>query len=234
MRRPARSSGSAASACTSATCRSIAPSWASPAVDPETGNIYMFTVAAQLICVAPDGKVAVGSIAARRVRRGHDARRPHDVADHRGRQGHSERADPRVGRSQPHRQSLLRVRQEDRPDDLDQLAAGAPLRHQLFDADRRRHRRHARADRRRHRRRVSRAQGQHRREDLVDRSQQARDSQQRAVPRQRRLHHARRREHRHDRDGHDRRRRRDQERRRSPATRSSGARAASCRRSRRR
>jgi outer membrane protein assembly factor BamB len=32
-------------------------SWASPAVDPETGNIYVFTVAAQLICVAPDGKV---------------------------------------------------------------------------------------------------------------------------------------------------------------------------------
>ena len=32
-------------------------SWASPAVDPQTGNIYMFTVAAQLICVAPDGKV---------------------------------------------------------------------------------------------------------------------------------------------------------------------------------
>ena len=32
-------------------------SWASPAVDPETGNIYLFTVAAQLICMAPDGKV---------------------------------------------------------------------------------------------------------------------------------------------------------------------------------
>jgi outer membrane protein assembly factor BamB len=32
-------------------------SWASPAVDPETGNIYMFTVAAQLVCVSPDGKV---------------------------------------------------------------------------------------------------------------------------------------------------------------------------------
>jgi outer membrane protein assembly factor BamB len=32
-------------------------SWASPAVDPETGNIYMFTVAAQLICVAPDGTI---------------------------------------------------------------------------------------------------------------------------------------------------------------------------------
>ena len=32
-------------------------SWASPAVDPETGNIYLFTVAAQLVCLAPDGKI---------------------------------------------------------------------------------------------------------------------------------------------------------------------------------
>ena len=32
-------------------------SWASPAVDPETGNIYLFTVAAELVCVTPDGKV---------------------------------------------------------------------------------------------------------------------------------------------------------------------------------
>ncbi len=32
-------------------------SWASPAVDPETGNIYMFTVAAQLVCLAPDGTI---------------------------------------------------------------------------------------------------------------------------------------------------------------------------------
>src|SRR6185436_16751847 len=32
-------------------------SWASPAVDPATGNIYMFTIAAQLICMAPDGKI---------------------------------------------------------------------------------------------------------------------------------------------------------------------------------
>jgi outer membrane protein assembly factor BamB len=31
--------------------------WASPAVDPETGNIYVFTVAAELICLSPDGKV---------------------------------------------------------------------------------------------------------------------------------------------------------------------------------
>jgi outer membrane protein assembly factor BamB len=31
--------------------------WASPAVDPGTGNIYMFTVAAELVAFAPDGKV---------------------------------------------------------------------------------------------------------------------------------------------------------------------------------
>jgi outer membrane protein assembly factor BamB len=32
-------------------------SWASPAVDPETGNVYVFTIAAQLVCVGPDGKI---------------------------------------------------------------------------------------------------------------------------------------------------------------------------------
>jgi outer membrane protein assembly factor BamB len=31
--------------------------WASPAVDPETGNIYVFTVGAQLFAVSPDGKI---------------------------------------------------------------------------------------------------------------------------------------------------------------------------------
>jgi len=31
--------------------------WASPAVDPETGNIYVFTVGAQLIALSPDGKI---------------------------------------------------------------------------------------------------------------------------------------------------------------------------------
>jgi outer membrane protein assembly factor BamB len=31
--------------------------WASPAVDPETGNIYAFTVGAQLFCVSPQGKI---------------------------------------------------------------------------------------------------------------------------------------------------------------------------------
>lgn len=31
--------------------------WASPAVDPETGNVYVMTVGAELICVSPDGKI---------------------------------------------------------------------------------------------------------------------------------------------------------------------------------
>jgi len=31
--------------------------WASPAVDPATGNVYMFTVSAELLCFAPDGRV---------------------------------------------------------------------------------------------------------------------------------------------------------------------------------
>lgn len=31
--------------------------WAPPAVDPATGNIYVFTVGAQLFCLSPDGKI---------------------------------------------------------------------------------------------------------------------------------------------------------------------------------
>src|SRR5687768_6382681 len=31
--------------------------WASPAIDPETGNIIVFTVSAELAAVSPDGKV---------------------------------------------------------------------------------------------------------------------------------------------------------------------------------
>ena len=31
--------------------------WASPAIDPETGNIYVFTVGAQLLALSPEGKI---------------------------------------------------------------------------------------------------------------------------------------------------------------------------------
>jgi outer membrane protein assembly factor BamB len=30
--------------------------WASPAVDPQTGNVYVMTIGAELICMSPDGK----------------------------------------------------------------------------------------------------------------------------------------------------------------------------------
>ncbi len=91
-------------------------------------------------------QAAVGSIAARGVRRHHDARRPDDVADHRGRQDHPQRADSELGPgSRPAGQPVLRVRQADRADDLGELAAGASLRHELLDADRGRRQRVAAA-----------------------------------------------------------------------------------------
>jgi outer membrane protein assembly factor BamB len=31
--------------------------WASPAVDPDTGNVYVMTVGAELICLSPEGKI---------------------------------------------------------------------------------------------------------------------------------------------------------------------------------
>ena len=83
------------------------------------------------------------------------------------------------GDLEPPRQSLLRVRQEDRPDRLGR----ARRRRKHYDTnystpDRRRHQRHERAaHRRRHRRRVPRAAGQHGREDLESsRSASARSS----------------------------------------------------------
>ena len=38
-------------------CPQHRAAWASPSVDPESGNIYVMTVGAQLVCVSPDGKV---------------------------------------------------------------------------------------------------------------------------------------------------------------------------------
>ena len=55
--------------------------WASPAADPETGNIYALGVGAQVIALSKDGKLLWESLDRRGVRRLHDPRRPHDVAD---------------------------------------------------------------------------------------------------------------------------------------------------------
>ena len=137
-------------------------------------------------------QTALGSIAARRVRRDHDARRPHDVADHRRRQDHHQRADPELGTGpRPPGQPVFRVRQAHRPDDLGEFTAGPALRHELLDADRRGRERTTAPDRRRHGWRLPRDAGQHRQAGVEHRGQQARDSQQPAVQGQHDLHHAR-------------------------------------------
>ena len=137
--------------------------WASPALDPETGNIYAFTVGAQLLALARGRKDAVEPIDGRRVRRDHDARRADRLARHRRRQGGDQRAQRRLGRSGAHEQPVLRFRQADRRPDLGQRSADLALRHQLLHARRRRHRRRAHADRRRHRWRDPRAERRNRR-----------------------------------------------------------------------
>ena len=176
-------------------------SWASPAVDPETGNVYLFTVAAQLVCVSPDGKVLwdrsltdeYGAVTT------HGGRTTSPIIEgdklilntlilawgDLNRPGNRYFAfDKKTG------QTIWISSPQSRHYDTNYSTPIVTT-----------HRRHARAGGRRHRRRVSRAEGQHRREDLVDGSQQARHSQQPAGARQRRLHHARRGEHRHHRDG---------------------------------
>ena len=101
--------------------RAAAPrGWASPAVDPATGNIYMFGGAPQLFALSPDGKVLW------------DRSLPEEygaVTTHGGRTTSPIVEGDKVilntlisawGDSRPRRQSLLRVRQEDRPDDVGQ------------------------------------------------------------------------------------------------------------------
>ena len=65
--------------------------WASPAADPETGNIYALSGGAQVIALEPRRQAAVGPIVRRGVRRLHDARRPDDVAARRRRPGDRQR-----------------------------------------------------------------------------------------------------------------------------------------------
>ena len=112
--------------------------WASPAVDPATGNIFTFGGNAQLRGFAPDGKQLwerslleeYGAVTT------HGGRTMSPVID--GDKVIVSTLISAWGTLGRARQPLLRVRQADRPDDLDQLAAGAALGHQLLDADHRR------------------------------------------------------------------------------------------------
>ena len=176
--------------------------WASPAVDPETGNIYMFTVGAAAHRRRARRQDPVGSIAARGIRRGHHARRPHDVADHRGRQGHPECADPRTGAI-----SIARATVTSRSTSAPGRRSGSARRRRVITTRTIRRRSSPTSTARAllvvggtdgvfHALKVNTGEP-----IWCDRGQQARHPQQRAVPRQRRLHHPRRGEHRHHRDG---------------------------------
>ena len=88
--------------------------WASPAADPETGNIYALSVGAQVDRAEQGRQAAVGPLDRRRVRRVHHARRPDDVAARRRRPGHRQRGDLELGHAAQPRAPLRRARQADR------------------------------------------------------------------------------------------------------------------------
>ena len=71
--------------------------WASPTVDPETGNIFVFTVGAQLSAVVPGREGPLGTLVAGRIRRGNHPWRPDDLTDRSRGQSHPEHVDAGVG-----------------------------------------------------------------------------------------------------------------------------------------
>ena len=83
--------------------------WASPAADPETGNIYALGVGAHGRRAEQGRQAALGALDRRGVRRVHHARRPHDVAAHRRRSGDRQRRDLELGHAgQPRRTASSR------------------------------------------------------------------------------------------------------------------------------
>ena len=96
-------------------------------------------------------QAALGAFGRRRVRRVHDARRPHDVADRRRRSRHRERRHLELGHAGQSRAPVSRPRQEDRRHRLGVHAGRASVRHGVraaHDCDDQRpapaHRRHGR------------------------------------------------------------------------------------------
>ena len=130
--------------------------WASPAADPETGNIYALSGGAQVDRAQPRRQAAVGAVVRRRVRRVHDARRPDDVAARRRRSGDRQRGGVELGHAGGARAPLHRARQAHRRHRLRRrIPGGRPVRHGLRVAAHRHDQRHAPADRRPRRRRRS-------------------------------------------------------------------------------
>ena len=148
--------------------------WASPAADPETGNIYALGVGATVIALEQGRQAAVGSLGRRGVRRLHHARRPHDVAARRRRPGHRQRGDLELGRRRTAAAPLRRARQAHRRDRLGRQPRRPSVRHHLRGAAHRDDQRHAAADQRQRRRRRLRDEAADRREGLELRRRQAR------------------------------------------------------------
>ena len=105
--------------------------WASPAADPETGNVYSFGVNNLLTALTKDGKKLWERSITEEFSPVHHARRPHRFADHRRQSGDRQHADLHLGHAGQSRAALHRARQAHRRDRLDQHAGRPALRHQL-------------------------------------------------------------------------------------------------------
>ena len=149
--------------------------WASPAADPETGNIYALSGGAQVDRAQPRRQAAVGSVVRRGVRRVHDARRPHDVAARRRRPRHRQRRGLELGHARrTARTASSRSTSAPARSSTSSNPGGRPVRHGVRVADHRDDQRHAAAHRRPRRRRDPRDQAADRREGLELRRRQAR------------------------------------------------------------
>ncbi len=109
--------------------------WASPAADPETGNIYALGVGAHGHRAQQGRQAAVGALDRRGVRRVHHARRPDDVAARRRRPRHRQRRDLELGHAGEPRAPLRRARQAHRRHRLGREPGRPPVRHRLRRAD---------------------------------------------------------------------------------------------------
>ena len=187
--------------------------WASPAADPETGNVYALSVGASADRPERRRQAVVAAIDRRGVRGVYHARWPDDVADRRWRSGHRQRGGLELGHTGEPRPPVHRAQQTHRRDRLRRQSWRPAVRYGVRGPDDRDGQRHAPAHRRPGRRRHSRHQVADRRKGVELRRSQARHQHRRRGQRQHRDHLARRREPHRQRDGDDRRHRRIADRR---------------------
>ena len=100
--------------------------WASPAADPETGNVYALGVGAIAGRAEPRRQAALAAIDRRGVRRVHDARRPDDVADHRRRPRDRQRGRVELGHAGGAIAPFHRAQQTHRRDRVRRESGGRP------------------------------------------------------------------------------------------------------------